>query len=544
MIDRSFMNGIGYIVFDSQWELLERIVSNIENNYKTQTVLAPNAGGKTSLSILLAVKFCKDGYRVLHYTGDAEGANLDYISRFMRTEKTVFNGITFAGSDTVLSLSGQRFDYVIMDAAHHRIPSNALSDKKVFDEMLIQAEQNKKSGGKSTPEERSIMGMASLAKIIKECNSYVVSFDLNKLADVGYTPVLASGNVITNEMTNEEFEVYSQNVNNELDKIFRSKKNDALRGVLTPERGRDYDNLGEKVLTLYTQIDLKLEQYFASINKKLDSIQDDIQTIKTTVREIESSVKDRKKVLELFFSTEPKDERSTELFVTKISTMIADEINSKIDSNINSQTYHMSEQLVYLKMGEAAIGKMSPESIKFLVTARYLVNQNMNLGEEIDYSSVCLLASKAFELELSKRFVTKYQEYLRSRNLGINQWPSEMKKTVPVGYDTETVQVTIEDFTLGKSPYIMGFRGKREEKEGNKRVFKEYCRNALMKGTPEKDIEQKCKKFDNYIKNVKDKYRNPAAHKSTISLEEAVNCLEYILEVEKVLKIMLEAFSF
>lgn len=38
-MDRSFMNGIGYIVFDSQWELLERIVFNTENNYKMGNVV-------------------------------------------------------------------------------------------------------------------------------------------------------------------------------------------------------------------------------------------------------------------------------------------------------------------------------------------------------------------------------------------------------------------------------------------------------------------------------------------------------------------------
>lgn len=50
--------------------------------------------------------------------------------------------------------------------------------------------------------------------------------------------------------------------------------------------------------------------------------------------------------------------------------------------------------------------------------------------------------------------------------------------------------------------------------------------------------------FMDGIRHVKNSYRNPAAHKNIMTMSEASECLDYILEIERVVKIMLEQFSF
>ena len=102
----------------------------------------------------------------------------------------------------------------------------------------------------------------------------------------------------------------------------------------------------------------------------------------------------------------------------------------------------------------------------------------------------------------------------------------------------------LEDFTLGACPYIMGILGNYNDKMENKLYFEKYCKEKLLISTTDNELIHKLQLFNEYIRNVKDKYRNPAAHKSTMTMSEASDCLDYILEIERVLKIMLEHFAF
>ena len=65
-------------------------------------------------------------------------------------------------------------------------------------------------------------------------------------------------------------------------------------------------------------------------------------------------------------------------------------------------------------------------------------------------------------------------------------------------------------------------------------VIREYCdTNGVV-----------INELDKEIKIVKDNFRNPAAHKNSISMLKASACIDYILEIERVLKYMLEMFNF
>lgn len=65
-----------------------------------------------------------------------------------------------------------------------------------------------------------------------------------------------------------------------------------------------------------------------------------------------------------------------------------------------------------------------------------------------------------------------------------------------------------------------------------------------MSGKSQEEIESNIKKVDNYVRYVKENFRNPAAHKQTMTISDATNCLDYILEVEKVLRDTLDFFNY
>ena len=168
--------------------------------------------------------------------------------------------------------------------------------------------------------------------------------------------------------------------------------------------------------------------------------------------------------------------------------------------------------------------------------------ENIDFAENIDFSSICLLSSKALEVELAKRFVTAYENFLTNKQLKEDMWPKGvlMFNKKKGSYE----KMKIENFTLGTCSYIMGILGKQDERMVNRQYFEMFCKDELMKTLPKQEISCKIDEFERYIRHVKDNFRNPAAHKNIMSMSEASECLDYILEIERVLKIMLEQFSF
>ena len=75
--------------------------------------------------------------------------------------------------------------------------------------------------------------------------------------------------------------------------------------------------------------------------------------------------------------------------------------------------------------------------------------------------------------------------------------------------------------------------------------YKSLCKeNDITNNVPVLVTQEHVNKLDKEIKIIKDNFRNPAAHKNSISMLEASACIDYILEIERVLKYMLEMFNF
>jgi hypothetical protein len=281
---------------------------------------------------------------------------------------------------------------------------------------------------------------------------------------------------------------------------------------------------------------------FLHLEKKIDHLQNDVTHILSVVNELNETVNENKGVLGLYFSVHDEDDLESDLFVSKLVEKMTSEMLGKISKFESQEKYQKILKLVMVRLGEDAWNKLDPESQKFLVTAKFMFMENMNLAEEIDYSSICLLSSKAFEVELAKRLVTEYEAYLGSKKIPESRWPKGLLVFNKRKGTYERMKV--EDFTLGSCPYIMGVLGSESERKTNRQSFETYCKEQLMKNLSANEMSSKISEFDGYIRCVKDKYRNPAAHKTTMSMSEASECLDYILEIERVLKIMLEQFAF
>ncbi len=539
----NFMNGIGYVLRDYQLEIINSVISNIVNNNKMQTILLPNAGGKTSLSFILAIMFNEQGKRVMYYTDE----NLDphYAADVIRTGIKRFNGIDFGNTENIKKCYDTHYDIIITDAIRAVFSADVLND---FSNNVRNADIDRidSLGDMASVTQKSLRGLYFLQKMVERDDSFVISFDLNEMEDIGYAPIIASPHVLTYKMSREQQIEYGWEYGwscaNEYDVVLKKKMQVIAKQERTGAEIHRYDAtldlLLEKIDTSSALIEAKLDKLQNDISK----LQNDVSQILSTVNEMNETVKNSKNIMSLYFSVHDEDDLEANLFISKIVDKMTSELSDKLAYFESQKKYQQVRKLVMVRLGDEAWGKLDSESQKFLATAKFMFMENMDLSEDIDYSGICLLSSKAFEVELSKRFVTEYEKYLSYKGFAESRWP----KGIMV-YNKRRgcyEKMRIEDFTLGSCPYIVGILGNDNDKRINQQQFEMYCKERLFKSLPQQEIRKKIKEFDGYIKNVKDNYRNPAAHKSTMTMSEASDCLDYILEIERVLKIMLEQFAF
>ena len=95
---------------------------------------------------------------------------------------------------------------------------------------------------------------------------------------------------------------------------------------------------------------------------------------------------------------------------------------------------------------------------------------------------------------------------------------------------------------MGKLTYITG-----NDAHGNhytQKCFLQYAATELFKNPTTEDVQEEIKNQLRCIEVIRKKYRNPAAHTERLSSEEAKDCIEYIIEKDKVLCSMIIAYRY
>jgi len=210
------------------------------------------------------------------------------------------------------------------------------------------------------------------------------------------------------------------------------------------------------------------------------------------------------------------------------------------------------ETNIIANMGENAWSKLSETGRKCLISAEMTYQDMRDYNSLYDFSSVCLQASKAAEYELTNRFFEKYVEYLESvsgknrEDAGfLEHVPGCMTKTYKArenGTSYEATRLLKEtEVTLGTIQYLVGMnsRGRITDEEGFA-SFSQYSGNALLaEGC---DIQETLCRHIKYILRIKNDYRNKAAHKDTMDVVVAKECLDYVVDIQRILAEMLDDY--
>lgn len=100
-----------------------------------------------------------------------------------------------------------------------------------------------------------------------------------------------------------------------------------------------------------------------------------------------------------------------------------------------------------------------------------------------------------------------------------------------------------KDVTLGTIQYIVGLDNMGVVFNNDGYVsFEEYAKNELLKS--DLDVQSTLAKHIGYILKIKDDYRNKAAHKSTMDVISAKQCLDYVIDVQRALAEMLDDYRY
>ena len=67
----------------------------------------------------------------------------------------------------------------------------------------------------------------------------------------------------------------------------------------------------------------------------------------------------------------------------------------------------------------------------------------------------------------------------------------------------------------------------------------DYATRSLFKSSDRRNAEREIEKDYHFIEKVRLDYRNPSAHRDKLTITSAKNCIEYVIDVQHMLKEML-----
>lgn len=290
--------------------------------------------------------------------------------------------------------------------------------------------------------------------------------------------------------------------------------------------------LANQVTMLQAQLN-DLQQISARLEVKVDIILNEIKKVNQIVEAIQE------------FTTNQIENSNSKIEIENILEIFSEQYINQLQSYSEEVSKKESYEVEQIKledsMGDDAWNKLSEKSKTFLITAKVLYNDLLRIKYITDYSGICILVTKALEEEIFKRFFINFIDYLdKAYNKDYSQYHTALLfKDGTILYENR--------FTMGNIAFVLGFKENKydtpEKINNNDKKLMEYCKNNIFSNKTEKEIRKLLNEYAGYIEKIRKKYRNPSAHRNAIRRVNAKDCLELVLDVEKLLKRMLESFD-
>lgn len=249
--------------------------------------------------------------------------------------------------------------------------------------------------------------------------------------------------------------------------------------------------------------------------------------------------------------SEKVDENISEEELDKIMKKFTDqcsrEIKTCVEKSIAKEDYKKEEERLKKFLKEENWKKLSRKSQTWLTTSIITYKGIKKLEDIVDYSGVCLLVTKAFEVELYKRFFKGFSDYL------FDKYKKDYTKyhTSLVGNYFHGHKYRLKkprECDLGTITYVFCYKKDdkiKDEKIRQNNIDKlvEYSKPKYFNDLSEEEVKNIFCTYGKYVDTIRKDYRNRAAHDKELSITDARSCFNYVFRVDKILRTMLDSFD-
>ena len=305
----------------------------------------------------------------------------------------------------------------------------------------------------------------------------------------------------------------------------------------TTENAKVEDTVSNEalILEMSRKIDLLLQS-----NKRIENKVDEIeQHIKMLTGEINAFQRLTERQLSRAESEE-EAERLISSYTDECANCIVENTIDTYSQN-SDRILEIEERKLIQLIGENGWKKLNRTSQRFLVSARLMFQYLQKLQDVIDYSGVCVLVTKALEVEMDKRFYYNFLAYLR------NKYKNDYSKYHTALLYKHKIPLKEHSFTMGNIAFVLCLIDNRNDNsaqiENNKIQLLNYAKKSLLSKYTEEEIKNLLREYAEAIEHIRKRFRNPSAHTNELKRVDAEDCLNIVLDVQKLLKRMLDSFD-
>ena len=277
-------------------------------------------------------------------------------------------------------------------------------------------------------------------------------------------------------------------------------------------------------------------------------IRDKVNVISAQLQELASRINDYQDLVGRQLRYASDNNEMQECILRAFTDTCVERITASMRANSSEELYADEERRLIESIGRPAWDKLGDDAKRFLISSKYMYAKLADVEDIVDYSGVCLLVTKSLELELGKRFCVGYINYYKAAHPGR---AGRASAPLPIMNRYRSRFIKPEDFTLGSFPYIIGDRFAGGLSDSEQQIIRdgilEYVKQGVLKSYcachDDDEALDLLHGFAEDVDRVREDFRNPSAHTNALSRVSAKECFDLVLDVEKLLKRMLEAFD-
>lgn len=316
--------------------------------------------------------------------------------------------------------------------------------------------------------------------------------------------------------------------------------------------------VNEEVADKYTQKGFeKISEKLMDIDVKVTSTSDAVIELNDTLKEVQKQLSEISgsitscqslvtRYLEKSDVHDDDDVRMNEKLIQTFVDECAERIIKSTELSIKNQKYVGEKNKLINSIGQSAWNKLDDSSKTFLITSKVMFSDLSEIPGQTDFSGVCILVTKALEVEMKRRFYYGFLDFLDEKyHADYSRYP-----TFLVTHNRKKTKYFLRNenqFTMGSIAYALCVKENKYDDdmqiENNKKILADYVKAGLMHDKTENETLSILYEYGEEIENIKNRYRDKSAHTNQLTKIDARKCFDLVIDTEELLRRMLDSFD-